>query len=382
MLLRFILAISLICGSVLMGFCAETSPQWQQEMRGLEHQLLQLMLDASSERRFHNPENLARIESNTKRMAELSHKLQNTTHTALAPGDVPDDDPTLPLVSKLFAQDMDHAVAALGAGHLSYARSKILSSTGYCMSCHTRNNTGPQFDTALNLSSFDELTTLERANIYTASRQFDLALATYQAIVRNKARHALHPLEWEQALRNALVLTVRVKQDPSVTLRLLKSALRAPQLSHALRADIIHWQLATKKWQQERHVEPSIALAERIFQEALGVQSYLNDRRADIQFLRVTNILHTLLEDLNAPNRHRALFMLGRSYEALRDLELWTLHELYYDACIRETPHSTVAKQCYQHIEDSMHANYTGSAGVNLPQTMRRKLRELKKLAQ
>jgi hypothetical protein len=57
------------------------------------------------------------------------------------------------------------------------------------------------------------------------------------------------------------------------------------------------------------------------------------------------------------------------------------MHELYYEACVRELPHSSLAKRCYERYEQSVYVGYTGSGGTNIPDELQVILSELKKLA-
>jgi len=74
--------------------------------------------------------------------------------------------------------------------------------------------------------------------------------------------------------------------------------------------------------------------------------------------------------------------MLGQAYDVLPDLGAWNiLPDIYYEACIRERPRSALARQCFKNYERNIVIGFSGSGGTYIPNSERKKLRALKKLA-
>jgi hypothetical protein len=112
-------------------------------------------------------------------------------------------------------------------------------------------------------------------------------------------------------------------------------------------------------------------------------QMYPYDRSSDIEYLRASAVLHDVLRSESQPERQsKALLLSGRCYEVLSDIGLWSLHEMYYEACIRNTPHSNIAKQCYLRYENSVFSGYAGSGGVDVPPDVMLHIKELVGLAE
>jgi hypothetical protein len=125
-----------------------------------------------------------------------------------------------------------------------------------------------------------------------------------------------------------------------------------------------------------------MAEAKRLIDSARTLQKYPFDRDADILYLRATSTLHNFLSKYSdSSNAGEALLLLGHCYEILQDLDLWSLHELYFQACIQKFPHSPVAQACYNRYEESIFAGYSGSGGMSLPPQIQLHLNKLKKLA-
>jgi len=62
------------------------------------------------------------------------------------------------------------------------------------------------------------------------------------------------------------------------------------------------------------------------------------------------------------------------------DPEYWT-ENFYRKEVIRRFPHTTIAQQAYQALEESVHFGYSGSGGDATPPSMGRMLKEYKSLA-
>ena len=54
---------------------------------------------------------------------------------------------------------------------------------------------------------------------------------------------------------------------------------------------------------------------------------------------------------------------------------------MYYEACIRNAPHTEVSGKCYKKYEANVNFGYTGSGGTSIPEDLQTLLKELKKLA-
>jgi hypothetical protein len=102
------------------------------------------------------------------------------------------------------------------------------------------------------------------------------------------------------------------------------------------------------------------------------------DHSADILYLRASNVFYDLIQKAPA-GKHisQALMMQGICNEVLSPRGFEDLHRLYYESCIRKSPHSPIAMDCYRRYEQSTILSYTGSAGTALPEEIKQKLLDL-----
>ena len=355
--------------------------RWSANMQELYKILASLMNDVASDQQFNNPSNRHRIENEAKRLSSLAHDLKDSDPSAL------DADPTVRILSTMFAQEAQQAVVELKRNNRAYARNILRAVPSYCIACHTRNSSGPQF-AKLPFEPSVNLTQLERGSFFAASRQFDRAQDEFKKIVKNGLLAKSQPFQWERSVYQSLSIAIRVKKDPGQALEIVQTVLETPDAPVFLKQYAQQWKLSILEWQKESAVplkteEGLYTEAKRLMAKAREVQKYPMDRMADVLYLRATAIVHDLLQVAPQGNYVGEAFLLaGLCYEVLSPLRLEDLHNIYYEACIRKSPHTATAELCYQRYEESIYLGYTGSAGTDVPADMNTKLNELKVLAQ
>ncbi len=363
---------------------AEISPNekgvlWSQKMQDLYTTLADLLTDVASDQRFKNPKNYSRIQNNANKLLTLTHDMDRSEK-------IPDGDPTLPIVGNILHSNLEQAATQLKAGNRAYARTILRSVPGYCIACHTRNMSGPQFS-KLPLAPKGKLSPLERGEFFTATRQFDRAQKEFLSVIQGSAE-GTGIWDWDSSIRQALSIAIRVKKDPDQTKEIVQNVLRSPIAPTFMKDDAKTWLSSVQEWQKESSrrtpTEDGLYIeAARLMDKAREIQKYPMDRSADVYFLRAGAVLHELLQV--APKGQRApeaLLLTGIVYEVMNPIQTDNLHEIYYETCIRKVPHTALAEVCYQRYEKSVYLGYTGSSGTHLPPEVRKHLSNLQKLSQ
>lgn len=355
-------------------------PEWGKRMDELRTVLSELLPDVISDQQFNSPQNFARIEKNAKRLAELTHDMPNEKLSGNA-------DPSITLISGVFKDEITLAYEHLINGHRQYARSVLKSVPRYCIACHTRS------ESSLDLSSLQQTvpkvleTSLERAEFFDATWQFDRALVEFQKILQDPTAVKEHDLEWNRAVYYAIATSVRVKRDPDRGLAIVNLVLKSPEAPQFMKREARQWQISIEEWKNEapKNFTNSSDLlneAERLMERASQLQKYPSDGSGNIYYLRATSCLHDFLRQYpDSADVAKVLLLLGTCYETLQAPELWFVHELYYEACIRKSPNTQIAESCYDKYEQSVFFGYSGSSGLSLPKEAKKHLKELKKLA-
>lgn len=358
---------------------------WSAKMQALSKSLSELLPLVASKKKFSDPKNDVAIEANVKAVRALAHSLKQ--------GDQPSADPSMQIMTGLFEEDIGRALEALKTGNRDYARHILKDTTSYCIQCHTATSNGPDFP-RLNFDlNVNELSLVERAEFFTATRQFDSALGAYVAALDDGEFAEKEPFEWEAAARSALAIAVRVKQDPADTMKVIESAKKNTKLTKSSKTSLASWEASVKEWMKEKDSpddSPAALLkeAEGLIRKAQKKQDFPLDHSQDINYFRAGSLLHELLAQPPATKgqsnelRARALYWAGIASEATRDMNFWTMHETFYERCIRMRPGTEQARQCFARLKDSITLGYSGSAGTNVPAEVTARLESFRTMAE
>lgn len=319
-----------------------------------------------------------------KRIYEITKQIDGKFSHA---GEIPDSDPALPYIANLLKGDIERAYQGLQDGHTDYAKSVVRSSVAYCIACHTRTQAGVQFPL---LSAFNEsmkkASWIERIEFESATRQFDPAIAEVMKQLDSPSVTGISPLDLERASRIALSIAVRVKQDPDRAKFLAASVAKSPSATVYMKEGAKQWLKDISEWQnaknQKYENDKDLIEAARGLIASQKADETAITSHSEVKFLRASVLMHDLLRRFpQSPYTAEALYNIGLSYEPLQGLGLWSLHEMYFLACIEKVPHSKIAEQCFKEYDRSITLGYTGSSGVNVPRAIRTHLKRLKDLA-
>ena len=356
------------------------SQSWPEKMQSLSVVLSELLPLVVSRSKFNNEKNFAKIEADTRSLRKLAHGLKS--------GSAPNADPTMKVMSGLFEEDLERALDSLNSGNRDYARQILKDTSSYCVQCHTQTNNGPDFPRLdLNIKT-DELPAVEQAQFFAATRQFDRALAAYEKALSDPGFAKIDPFEWEQSARSALAIVVRVKHEPKAALKLLSGVRGQSALPASTKTAIAAWKKSLDEWAREKKpakmgAAAQVTRAEELIQQAQKRQEFPLDHSQDIVYFRAASLLHEFLQ-AEGPREAlgaRALYLAGLASEATRDMNFWTLHESYYEQCIRVLPKTKQAQQCYERLKDSITLGYSGSGGIRIPPEVSKRLENFRLLA-
>ena len=356
--------------------------QWSIKMKELFKTLAELLTDVSSDSRYRNSNFNVRIDREAQRLAALARDLNQKGVEA------PDGDPTLQIIAGMLGRETKRAVTELKRGNRTYARTVLRSIPNYCIACHTRNSSGPQFSKLPFEPTSDSLTVFEKGEFFAASRQFERAQTEFKKVIEDQKSVDRNLWTWSRAVHESLAIAVRVKKDPTQAAEIIETLLRMPHAPSSLKEDARIWKVSIQEWQAEL---PHQAVTEeglyteavKLMARAREIQKYPMDRTADIIYLRASSAAHDLLQQFPlGTHSNDALLLAGLSYEVLGPLKTENLHEMYYEACVRKTPHTLTAEICFRRYEESMVLGYTGSAGTDIPDDATQGLAELRSLSQ
>jgi hypothetical protein len=346
----------------------------------LSHSLGELLPTVSQPELFFNPAQEKKIESEIENFASSAHSIKVQKK--------PEADPSLAFVSKKFENDVDQALKEFRMGNKKHARFLLRNTTNYCISCHSRTDSGRSDWDFSSFAKLKQMKPLDRAEFLMSVRDFDKALQTYDEIIYDKNRSA-NPAELEASGEKALAITVRAKRDPDLANEMVSRIVESKSAPIFLRLNARQWKSAIQSWKadkSEQGMTPSQRLQYAYTLMSRGwklSQTSVYGKAGLVHYLRASTILHEILsDDSNSKLYGQALYYAGLAAESLRDINFWTLHEVYYESCIRHSPFSTLAKKCYLRLEGVLRDSYSPYRGAPLPQYVSKRLFNLRALVE
>jgi hypothetical protein len=359
---------------------SENTAPIRQEMGGLFVAISDFLPLVLNKAAFEDPKNAREILSLMNRMQDLSGRMVVSTKKFA------DNDPSIPFIAEKFDQDIRMSIEMWNSGDRVVPRRLMRNVTDYCISCHTRTSKGLHLSDVIQSQRFKSMPALTKAEYLAATRQFSEALKQYEHVLVDKPLAKSDPEAWDMAVRKMLAISVRVEKDPSLTTELLSRIQEAPEnIPPSLRGDIAMWRQSAKAWTSERR-PPSMndkerfELAKRLIDEGETISQKVPGG-ALIEYMRASAILHDLLgRSHGGENEQQMLWLAGQSAEYLRDLNVWTLQDTYYEGCVRKGKDKNLGAKCLTALEGSMLQSYGATSRAGLPSYAKRQLDELSKL--
>jgi hypothetical protein len=359
----------------------DSPPTLNSSMQDLKNTISILLPYAVDPQQFNSEKNSTEIEKQIKHINELSKVVVHNPA-------IQKQDPSLRFISSAFRQDVERIEESYRLGQKEYARYSIMNLTSYCIECHTRTSSGPSFNSDKLNNSLSSLNPIQKIEFLVASRQFDLALSSLESHIKNRLAGSETGFnDLEKSVRYALAVTIKFQDSPSKAEHFINLIEQTKNTPFYLQQSAKSWKLAIKSWKSEKKSKfknPSDYLkkARELMNRARQTQTGSIDRSGDIYYLRALSILHkVLMLNLSKDQLGESLLLTGTAYEAVRDLEVWSLHDNYFESCIRQVPHTSWSQSCYKKLEESYYFGFSGSSGLRIPIDIQMKLDQLKKLA-
>jgi hypothetical protein len=349
-------------------------------MGGLYVALSDLLPIVLNKAAFEDPKNSQEVLSLMNRLQDLSLKMVTSTKKFA------DNDPSIPFVAERFSNDVTMALDMWKTGDRVVPRRLLRGVTDYCISCHTRTSKGLHLSAVTQPSKLKTMPSLARAEYLAATRQFHDALKIYEDALVHKPLAKIDPEAWDSGVRKMLAIAVRVENKPRLAMELLSSIQDSPDnMLPELRQDIALWRQSAKSWANEKKQpkmsnDEKFTLAKRLLSDGETIASKSPGGEL-IQYLRASSLLHEILGSLRPSQQSQEmLWLAGQSAEHLRELNLWTMQDVYYEACARKKQDPSLSLKCYSALENSMIASYGVASRAGLPQFAKNQLDDLKRV--
>ena len=283
-----------------------------------------------------------------------------------------------------LAEDASRTAERFARGEYAEARYSLHQMTNTCIVCHSRlpsDLESPLADQLFARAAVTGLSVRQRARLQMATRRFDAALDSYEALF---ADPAASPVTFDLGgdLLDYLTVCLRVRRDverPRATLGWLSAR---PDVPHYMQRNLRAWLAALPELQGQLQLAPSVGRARMLIADGQKARGYATDRAGVIYDLAASSVLHRYLDSNPEPGAEtaQALYLIGIT-DAWTQRSYWVSEaEFALKTAIRMAPREPVARRAYQLLEEYTVLGYSGSGGVNVPPEVQAELDELRAL--
>jgi tetratricopeptide (TPR) repeat protein len=317
------------------------------------------------------------------RRAELQDALRELARNASALElHAGDETPGFRFFSRRLSEDATEISKRFRAGSTDEARFLLNQVVDDCMGCHARLPDLREHAVGVPLTGrLEAVPAPTRAKLLVATRQFDAALTTYEALFA-APESSPSALDFDGALEDYLVIAVRVRSDFARAGRALAALEARGQAPPYLAQLLATWRAALAELVPFESGS-TLVEARSVLEKANALRRYPADRSALIHDLVASALLHrALARGLGSPDETaEASYLLGLAELRNDPSRGLPQAEAYLESAIRAAPNSDIARDAYGVLEEQTVLGWMGSAGLEVPRDVTDWLAELRALA-
>lgn len=359
------------------GDAAETAAADEpRQTMGEIFESLRVVLPYSLDRdRFEDPANREAIGQQLAQLARNAERLE-------AHGRGRDE--SFFFLSRSLAWDLREARRRFAEGDFRHARFVVQEVVDTCVACHSRlhsDRDSPLAERFMEEEAIASLSAEERAKLRLATRQFGLALDSYEAVLRSDDASPDF-LDLMGHLDDYLELAIRVKADPARPIPVLEAFQRRPDVSKALAENLDSWLADLRALRDAPPSGTPLEVARSLLSAAEDRERYAFDRMALVPYIAASSALLGWVTDHANEGREaaEAYYLLGLADSRIGRSAHHAQTEFYLVTAIRMDPSSDTAEKAYGLLEEIVVSGFSGSSGVNVPPDMQGLLDELRRL--
>ena len=322
---------------------------------------------------FKDPENRAEIGAALDSLAR---------NTALLEKHFEKRDAKMGFLARSIERDAIEAQVSYTHGRFKRSAFVLRQIVENCVICHTRIPDDQDSLVAEGFVDQGELASLPpnpRSTLLIATRQFDGALAALEQVLMDPMTH---PAVLLGPLTDYLVVSIRVKQNYTRPIGVLKAFSQREDLWPSLREDVDGWIVALPSLKERAARASTVASARAIIEEGNALDEYGDGQGSLLHFVVASSVLERYIAA--HPNRSAELgeaFYLRGILEMRIGRNYWvTTAPFFLEESIRIGPAEPFAEDALALLERELFAAYEGSDIEELPEAEKAHLAELRAL--
>lgn len=292
-------------------------------------------------------------------------------------------DEAFELIANNFSDDVKELAVSFKSESYRHARFVFQNITSNCISCHTRESGNSSFNKVplYDSLSSSKLSKIEKAELNTAIRKFDLAMDQYEDAFAKGNISKINSILLEGYVIDYMILGLKVKNEPKRVMKTLESIGYSPVVPVSLQKVVSKWVGFLKNYNGKKdygHIDTVISLYER----GQSLNTHPFDSSSALAAILVEKHLQDLLhheEKMPKMVKSKAYLLYGLSEISLSRPNQLSKAAFFLEKAILSYPKSDTAKEAYAVLEDHIYFENSGSSGVNVPKNLLDKLEKLKK---
>jgi tetratricopeptide (TPR) repeat protein len=267
-------------------------------------------------------------------------------------------------------------------GRTDEARFLLQHLTETCVACHSRLPDDRKHALGTQLTEQSTIASLpreERVQFEFATRQFDRALATYEALFSDPDT-SIAELDLSGELENYLELCLRVQGDPGRAIANLERLASRPDLPSRSQSHVVAWIEALRSLGDARDggaIERARELVKPVLED-----SRVSGNSELVRLIAASGLLHRYVVATDDPPERvgEAYYLLG-VIDSRIGRSFWASQtEFFLETAIRMGPTQRYAGAAFALLEEFLVSGYTGSSGTHVPPDVVQRLEELDEL--
>jgi hypothetical protein len=324
---------------------------------------------------FQAPEHRQHIQAALQTLVQHAEQLE--THGQ----DVPQ---SFGFLRRSLARSAHDAAERYAEGQYQQTRFLLQGLTENCFACHSRLPNlqpfalGQRFLAATNVTS---LSVPQRLKLEVATRQFDAALTTCEALLRSPDIRAADI--WLMGVfEDYLKIIIRVRNDFPRAMTVLAQFLERPDVPVVLRDQLLSWINALRDLQSHGPLDAALSRARTLIETGQRRNRFPADHQGFVYFVVASSLLHRFLATQPTPTSAlaEAYYLLGITETYISRTSWLSEAPFFLETAIRLDPKSSVATQAYDVLNTYILTEYTGSLGTRVPSDVQEHLEELRRL--
>jgi len=293
-------------------------------------------------------------------------------------------DPSFDYLRRSLARDADDALDRFKKGNYVGSRFVLSKITENCVTCHTRLPARREFDLGkefLDKANVQNLPPEARVTLEIATRQFDDALNTYEAMLGSKDLTAADLARFS-VFENYLKICIGALSDTERPVPALEAFTQRGDLPEDLMQDVESWLDALGTVDLEKPRGQELGAARSMIENAVDMTKSRSDRSQLVDFIVGITLLHRYLD--SSPTDDAGI---AEAYYLLGVAESYVTHSYWIsetpfllERAIRQAPKSDTARRAYAFLDDYTHSDYWVTPARPVPEDFETNLEALRKL--